>query len=274
MARAAIRMEELHSHGKYAQPGKLVLDVRSRAEYRQGHVPGSLNIPVSEIERAPERFRERLRSCDVIYVHCSSGQRAQRARDALESAGLANLVHVRDSGMADWVRQRYPVEREISVVRDLATGLVAGVVASLAAALADRALSPVVSQEQKRCERAVRAGSSHAPAAMRIGERITGRWLAAPEQHEARIAFRLGYGLVAGVIYALVRRRAPLATSLYGLPSGAAFFLVCDGVLAPLFRMSPGLQKIPWQFDGRELMNHIAWTGSAEAVHRGAERLV
>ena len=40
MTETALKMEELHSNAKYAQPGTVVLDVRSRAEYGRGHVPG------------------------------------------------------------------------------------------------------------------------------------------------------------------------------------------------------------------------------------------
>jgi hypothetical protein len=36
--------------------------------------------------------------------------------------------------------------------------------------------------------------------------------------------------------------------------------------------MSPKLRRIPWQFNAKELANHIAWTGTAEAVHRGTEK--
>ena len=107
MAYRAIRMEDLHAGKKHRQPGNLVLDVRSAAEYRRGHVPGSWNIPVREVERHPGHLRRPLASFDTVYVHCSSGPRAKRAYDALERTGLSNLVHVRESGMPQWVRRRY-----------------------------------------------------------------------------------------------------------------------------------------------------------------------
>lgn len=273
MVNAAIRMEELHSNAKYRQPGKLVLDVRSRPEYRRAHIPGSRNIPVDAIERNPQRFRPELEGFDEIYVHCSSGHRAKCAHDALARAGLNNLVHVRDSGMPEWVRQHYPVERDISLARDLITGIVAGLLADLVVSQTDQVLSGFVSEEQKRRERSIREGSPHKLGGTKIGEKITGRHFSEAEKRKAQIAFTVGYGLLFGAIYALARRRAPRVTSLLGLPYGVGFFLACDGLLAPLFRMSPGLRKIPWQFNAKEMTNHIAWTGTAEMVHRGAERL-
>ncbi|HJU19221.1 MAG TPA: DUF1440 domain-containing protein [Stellaceae bacterium] len=272
MAHPSVRMEELHSSAKYREVGNLVLDVRSPPEYRRGHIPGSVNTPVDEIESDPWRFRGRLERFAEVYIHCSSGQRAKHAYDALAQTGLTNLVHVGGSGMPEWVRQHYPVRREVSLARDLVTGLAAGVAADLVVAPVDKALSKLVSDAQKRCEQAVREGSPHKVAGAKIGERITGRKLSEPERRKAQIAFTLGYSLLFGAVHAVVRRRVPRATSWLGLPYGVAFFFACDGFLAPLFRMSPGLREIPWQFNAKELANHVAWTATAELVHRGTER--
>lgn len=274
MTHFSIGMEELHSEAKYREAGHLVLDVRSPPEYRRGHVPGSVNAPVGEIEGDPRRFRRRLERFEEVYIHCSSGQRARRAYDALARTGLTNMVHVGGSGMREWLRRGYPVQRELSLARDVLTGLAAGVIADLVVTQVDKALSKWVSDDQKRRERVVREGSPHKVAGAKIGERITGRKFSAPERRKAQIAFTLGYGLAFGAIYAALRRRVPLASALLGLPYGIAFFFACDGLLAPLSRMSPGLHRIPWQFNAKELANHIVWTEAAELLHRGAERLV
>jgi rhodanese-related sulfurtransferase len=266
-------MNDLYSDGRYRQPGKLVLDVRSRVEYGRGHVPGSRNIPVSELERSAQRYRRELESFDEIFVHCSSGHRAKRAYEALRRTGLDNLIYVRDSGMPEWVRLGYPIEREVSVSRDLVTGMAAGLVGNVAVSLVDAVLTRLVSEEHKRRERRVREGSPHEVGGKRIGEKLAGRTLSATEKREAQIAFTVAYGVLFGALHALTRRRAPRATSLMGLAYGAGFFLACDGLLAPLFRMTPGLRQIPWQFNAKELTNHIAWTAAAELAHRFAERL-
>jgi putative membrane protein len=266
-------MEELHTNDKYRQHGVLVLDVRTQAEYRRGHVPGSRNIPCDEIARNPRQVSKEIEPFARVFVYCSSGHRSGRAYDLLAQAGAANVVHVRDSGMPDWARQGYRVEREISLGQDLVTGILAGVLADVAVAGVDQTLARFVTAEQKRREKEVREASPHAIAGTKIGERITGRQFSRPERHKAQLLFNLGYGIVFGLVYALVRRRLPRATSLLGLPFGAAFFLGCDGFLAPLFKMTPGLQKIPWQFNAKEMANHIAWTATAEVVHRAGERV-
>jgi rhodanese-related sulfurtransferase/uncharacterized membrane protein YagU involved in acid resistance len=272
VADSSIRMEDLHSNAKYREPSHLVLDVRSRTEYRRGHVPGSVNAPVDQIEKAPWQLRSQLNRCAAVYIHCSSGQRARRAYDALAGSGLSNLVHVGASGMSDWIRRRYPVEREVTLACDLVTGLAAGIIANLVVAPVDRALSTLVSEERKRRERAVREGSPHKVAGHKVGERVTGRRFSERQRRKARMAFTLGYGLAFGAVYAAIRRRVPPARSGLGLPYGVAFFFACDGFLAPLFRMSPGLQRIPWQFNVKKLANHFVWMETAELVHRGAEQ--
>ena len=174
--------------------------------------------------------------------------------------------------MPDWVKAGLPAERGISLARDLATGVAAGLAGQAAAGLMDKALVSLISDEQKRRERRAREGSPHEVGGKRIAARVLGRRLSRAEQEEAQAAFSVAYGVLWGVVYALVRRRLPRSTALFGLPFALAFFLACDGLLAPLFRMTPGLRKIPWAFNAKEMMNHVAWTVAAEAVHRGAER--
>ena len=70
-------------------PG-LLLDVRSVAEYEEGHVKGSVNVPVNQIETkiaqlAPEKTT-------TLRVHCASGARSARAATKLKSLGYTNVV--------------------------------------------------------------------------------------------------------------------------------------------------------------------------------------
>jgi hypothetical protein len=164
-------------------------------------------------------------------------------------------------------------QNDASLAHDLVTGVTAGLMANVVVGPLDKAMRKLVSDEQKRRERVVREGSPHEVAGAKIGERIAGRKLSGTEARNAQIAFTLAYGMVFGAVYAIVRRRMPRAGTMLGLPFGIPFFFACDGFLAPLFRMSPGLQKIPWQFNAKEMANHVIWTATAELVHRGAERV-
>jgi len=84
-----------------------VIDVRTPSEYSQGHVPGSLNIPMGN----EQSFLEEFSSYQRIFVYCHSGRRAQTVYTMLGMQGLENVVCINSSGMADWTIAGFPVER-------------------------------------------------------------------------------------------------------------------------------------------------------------------
>src|SRR5689334_17090713 len=102
-----LAMAELHQ--KWLKLGKdeLVLDVRSKDEFEEGHVPKSRNIPYDEVKNHVEE----LRKFSKIYVYCRVGGRAQMACQILEKEGLKNLVCVVNSGMPEWQRAGYQVDK-------------------------------------------------------------------------------------------------------------------------------------------------------------------
>lgn len=57
----------------------VILDVRNPNEYVVAHYPGSLNIPVKELET---RFNE-VPSGRPVLIHCAKGKRAERAYEVL-----------------------------------------------------------------------------------------------------------------------------------------------------------------------------------------------
>lgn len=62
----------------------LVLDVRTRAEYASGHVPGAVNIPLDEL---PDHIAE-LRGTRRVAAICQSGRRSAQAAEALSGNGM------------------------------------------------------------------------------------------------------------------------------------------------------------------------------------------
>jgi phage shock protein E len=72
-------------------PGAAVLyvDVRTPAEYASGHVTGSLNIPVEEMERRWQEL-EPYRDQQVV-LYCRTGRRSALAMDVLKSKGFKLL---------------------------------------------------------------------------------------------------------------------------------------------------------------------------------------
>lgn len=81
----------------------LIIDVRTVAEYREGHIPGVANIPLDELEK---RAGEAPRDKKVILI-CRTGNRSAQGTKLLRDKGFTN-VYNSTSGMTAW---KGPVEK-------------------------------------------------------------------------------------------------------------------------------------------------------------------
>ena len=76
-------------------PDAVILDVRTREEFAQGHIEGAVNIPLDEIQETVARFGNKH-----LYVHCASGARSKRAVAALKAAGVQDAQNI--GGIMSW----------------------------------------------------------------------------------------------------------------------------------------------------------------------------
>jgi phage shock protein E len=68
--------------------GAIILDVRSKGEYQQGHIKGSLHIPLDQLSNNLAK----LKSKDVaIITCCASGMRSGMAKKILQSNGYKEV---------------------------------------------------------------------------------------------------------------------------------------------------------------------------------------
>ncbi len=81
-----------------------VVDVRTSTEWGEGHIPGSVNVPLG---RLPEGV-ENLPADVPLVVHCNTGPRAMVALAALRAQGLDPVLHL-EGDMAGWKSQGRPV---------------------------------------------------------------------------------------------------------------------------------------------------------------------
>ncbi|WP_139905309.1 rhodanese-like domain-containing protein [Clostridium thermarum] len=71
--------------------GKInLIDVRENYEYKDGHVPTAINIPMDDIIEAPEKILDKSKEYHII---CQSGARSSRVCDVLKDKGF-NVINV------------------------------------------------------------------------------------------------------------------------------------------------------------------------------------
>ncbi len=85
-------------------PNTIVVDVRTPAEYVQGHVPRAINLPLQEIEN----WYKDLPKDKTVYLICRTGHRSTKASEFLKEKGFRNLKNVTGGTLA-WREKGYPL---------------------------------------------------------------------------------------------------------------------------------------------------------------------
>ena len=76
----------------------IILDTREQDEFDEGHIPGAILIPYTEIEHKAEEI---LPDKDAqILVYCRSGRRSKIASESLAKLGYTNVKEF--GGIIDW----------------------------------------------------------------------------------------------------------------------------------------------------------------------------
>ena len=71
--------------------GAVLLDVRTPQEYREGHIPGSQNVPLQQLDKVEEVTENKD---TVLYVYCHSGARSRQAVSLLNHMGYTNVHNI------------------------------------------------------------------------------------------------------------------------------------------------------------------------------------
>jgi len=83
-----------------------LVDVRSKMEFQQGHVPHAINIPLNEL---PNRLSE-IESNQSVVVICASGNRSQSGADIIAKAGFQHVYNLQGGTMI-WMMNNLPLAR-------------------------------------------------------------------------------------------------------------------------------------------------------------------
>ena len=76
----------------------IILDVRTREEYADKHIPGAICIPNETI--GSNNIPELPDKDQLILVYCRSGNRSKQASEKLVALGYTNIVEF--GGILDW----------------------------------------------------------------------------------------------------------------------------------------------------------------------------
>ena len=69
----------------------VLIDVRTKEEYDQGHIPNSINLPLSELDQILNALSQ---SNTPLFVYCQSGSRSARAAKSMKKAGYSDVTNI------------------------------------------------------------------------------------------------------------------------------------------------------------------------------------
>lgn len=84
----------------------IVVDVREKAEWDAGRIPGAIHIRLGEVPKNVDKLPKDA----VIVVYCKAAIRSGMAMTMLRMMGYENVYNLR-GGFDDWVARGYPVEK-------------------------------------------------------------------------------------------------------------------------------------------------------------------
>ncbi len=68
-----------------------LVDVRTREEYLEGHLPGSINLPLDRLDQVQAVVPGKD---EKIYVYCASGGRSALAASSLRRMGYGHVTNI------------------------------------------------------------------------------------------------------------------------------------------------------------------------------------
>lgn len=69
--------------------GAQIIDVRTKAEYQGGHIKGSINIPLQELEKNLTKIKKDK----PVITCCASGMRSASAKSILQTKGYEKVFN-------------------------------------------------------------------------------------------------------------------------------------------------------------------------------------
>ena len=105
-AGSATNMNVLDFSKKIAEPGVVLVDVRTPAEFMSGHIEGAINIDFNSGNFESEISK--LSKADIYAIYCRSGSRSSQAASVMDNVGFQEVYNL-NAGIIDWTNNSMPL---------------------------------------------------------------------------------------------------------------------------------------------------------------------
>jgi rhodanese-related sulfurtransferase len=83
---------------EYQQRGGLLIDVRSPAEFKSGHLPRAINLQLNELDTSVPQLAQH--KDQILLLHCKTGLRSELAAQRLKRQGYVRAFNLGSYGRA------------------------------------------------------------------------------------------------------------------------------------------------------------------------------
>jgi rhodanese-related sulfurtransferase len=103
---SAMNLDSVAFEAKTQEAGVVILDVRTKAEFDEGHIANAININVES-----DTFLDEIAKLDkskTYAVYCRSGRRSADAVAKMSNEQFISLAHL-NGGVIDWANAGLPL---------------------------------------------------------------------------------------------------------------------------------------------------------------------
>jgi rhodanese-related sulfurtransferase len=103
---SAMNLDSVASEAKTQEPGVVILDVRTKEEFEEGHIANAININVES-----DTFLSEIAKLDkskTYAVYCRSGRRSADAVAKMSNEEFISLANL-NGGVIDWANAGLPL---------------------------------------------------------------------------------------------------------------------------------------------------------------------
>jgi len=91
------------------QDNSIAVDVRLENEFKKGHVPNAIHIPLGSLD-SRVRELEKYKENGTVILCCQTGQRSSSASQVLRKHGFSSVFNMA-GGLNAWENANLPIER-------------------------------------------------------------------------------------------------------------------------------------------------------------------